>query len=576
MSTRGERFRAAYLVRAPRLIAFLARLFGVLTLLDAFAPNALHGFRPVTRLVRILPDPGTAAAAATVAVGAMILLRVAAGLRKRKRVAWRVAVVVTSVLVAAHILKGRHIGSSLLFLALLILLITARSRFTAKSDPGSRWAAVRALAQILIVALSYGLALLYVYPRFITGHPSLGDRLREVFLGLVGVQGPVEMRRDLFDDVFHATMFGFGLLIVAVVFLVVLRPPEPVARLSEDDEERLRVLLGKHGHRDSLGYFALRRDKAVIWSATGKAAVAYRVVQGVALASGDPIGDPEAWPGAISAFADMVADYGWTPAVVGCSETGATVYRRECGLTAIELGDEAIIEVPEFTLDGRSMRGVRQACGRAERVGYQLQVRRMSDVSVAEVHELAVASAAWRDAETERGFSMALSRVGDRQDPDCVLVTAHLDGALRGILHFVPWGGDGLSLDLMRRDRSADNGLNELMIVSVIRAAEQLGVRRISLNFAVFRDAIERGERIGAGPILRAWRAVLLFASRWWQIESLYRFNVKFRPVWEPRFLSFPATRDLPRIAIAALEAEAFLVRPKFLRRRIDRTPDVL
>ena len=89
----------------------------------------------------------------------------------------------------------------------------------------------------------------------------------------------------------------------------------------------------------------------------------------------------------------------------------------------------------------------------------------------------------------------------------------------------------------------------------------------MSLNFAVFRDAIERGERIGAGPVLRLWRRLLLFASRWWQIESLYRFNVKFRPDWEPRFLSFPNSRDLPRIAVAALEAEAFLVRPRFWRR---------
>jgi len=65
---------------------------------------------------------------------------------------------------------------------------------------------------------------------------------------------------------------------------------------------------------------------------------------------------------------------------------------------------------------------------------------------------------------------------------------------------------------------------------------------------------------------------LLLFASRWWQIESLYRFNLKFRPEWEPRFLSYPATRDLPRIAIAALEAEAFLIRPRLLKQICHRT----
>ena len=162
---------------------------------------------------------------------------------------------------------------------------------------------------------------------------------------------------------------------------------------------------------------------------------------------------------------------------------------------------------------------------------------------------------------------MALSRLGDPADGDCVVVTATLGGELRGVLHFVPWGPDGLSLDLMRRDRSADNGLNELMIAQTMAAGPALGVRRVSLNFAVFREALERGERIGAGPVLRAWRALLIFLSRWFQIESLYRFNVKFRPSWEARFLCFPNSRALPRITVAALEAEAFIVRPRLLNR---------
>ena len=101
--------------------------------------------------------------------------------------------------------------------------------------------------------------------------------------------------------------------------------------------------------------------------------------------------------------------------------------------------------------------------------------------------------------------------------------------------------------------------------------APSLGVRRLSLNFAVFRAALERGEKIGAGPVLRAWRSLLVFASRWFQIESLYKFNAKFCPAWEPRFFVLPGTRDAPRIALAALEAEAFLVWPRVELRRMAR-----
>ncbi len=166
---------------------------------------------------------------------------------------------------------------------------------------------------------------------------------------------------------------------------------------------------------------------------------------------------------------------------------------------------------------------------------------------------------------------MALGRLGAPGDENCVLVTAEENGVLKAILHFVPWGTDGLSLDLMRRDKTAQAGLNDFLIVEAIKAAPGLGVKRVSLNFAMFRAALERGERIGAGPVLKAWRGLLVFLSRWFQIESLYKFNAKFSPVWEPRFFVYPGGRDAPRIAIAALEAEAFLVWPRLEVKRYAR-----
>jgi lysyl-tRNA synthetase class 2 len=180
----------------------------------------------------------------------------------------------------------------------------------------------------------------------------------------------------------------------------------------------VRTLLEKHGARDSLGYFALRADKSLIFSPSGKAAIAYRVLSGVSLASGDPLGDPEAWPGAIAAWLADARRHGWRPSVIGCSEQGGRVYQRH-GLDAIELGDEAIIDVANFSLDGRAMRGVRQAVGRVGRAGYVCDIGRQSDLPPSVVQEAARAAHRFRDGEAERGFSMALSRVGDPDDGNC-------------------------------------------------------------------------------------------------------------------------------------------------------------
>lgn len=331
-------------------------------------------------------------------------------------------------------------------------------------------------------------------------------------------------------------------------------------RLRTDEEElRVRRLLAEHGENDSLGYFATRREKSVVFSPNGRAAVAYRVLAGTSVASADPIGDPDAWPDAVRAWLNESRTYGWTPGVLGASELGAKAY-TDAGLRALEIGDEAVLDVRDFSLAGPERRSVRQAVKRIERAGYSTKVRRHSEIPHDEMAALLLHAQQWRGAETERGFSMALGRLGDPSDGRSVMVEAYDgQGELRGMLSFVPWGRRGLSLDLMRRDRDAENGLNEYMIAEVVAASSHLGAQRISLNFAMFRAVFSDGERIGAGPVLRAWRGVLSMASRFFQLESLYRSNAKYGPDWEPRFLCYSSARRLPRVGIVAGALEGFV-----------------
>jgi lysyl-tRNA synthetase class 2 len=218
------------------------------------------------------------------------------------------------------------------------------------------------------------------------------------------------------------------------------------------------------------------------------------------------------------------------------------------------------------------MRGVRQAVSRCERAGLGVECRRVGELDEPTRREIRIRADEWREGSVERGFSMALGRLAEPDDADSVVVLCRdRAGALRGLLSLVPWGPDGLSLDLMRRDRTAGNGVVEYLVVGLWRGCPELGVRRFSLNFAVFRAVFARGERLGAGPVLRMWRALLLALSRFWQIESLYRANAKYQPEWEPRFLCFGRPGDLPRIGTAALRAEAFLVAPPWAQRVIAR-----
>ncbi|MFE0101430.1 phosphatidylglycerol lysyltransferase domain-containing protein [Streptomyces sp. NPDC059009] len=577
--SRNDASRIRRILRGPRPEAvptFVARactLVGLLNIAAGVFPRFRHS--RMHAIAEVLPGAlGPFAAALALSCGVLLLL-LAHGLRRNKRRAWRAAVVLLPAGAVAQFAYRHSVIGVLISVGLLALLLRHPGEFKALPDPRSRW---RALANFVLLgagSIGLGLVIVSAHPNKVVGDPSITDRLAHVMYGLFGLEGPVDYAGNTSWTV-GASLGALGLVTAITTIYLAFRPEHPAARLTDDDEARLRTLLEKHGSRDSLGHFALRRDKGVVFSPSGKAAVTYRVVSGVMLASGDPIGDVEAWPGAIERFMDEAKAHSWTPAVMGCSETGGQVWTRETGLDALELGDEAVVDVADFSLSGRAMRNVRQMVKRIERNGYETRVRRIRDLGEAELERIQLAADAWRGTDTERGFSMALGRIGDPNDGDCLIATAHKAdeepgpyGDLKAVLHFVPWGKDGVSLDLMRRDRAADPGMNELLIVAALQAAPKLGIAHVSLNFAMFRAALARGEKIGAGPVLRAWRGLLVFLSRWFQIESLYKFNAKFRPRWEPRFVVYRSSKDLPRIGFAAMQAEGFVTLglPGFLRR---------
>ena len=555
----------------PVTAAWLCLLIGLADIIEVVRPGLIYSSH-LTRLHSFVPGTLVNVTHTVSVIIGLLLLMLSHGLKRRKRRAWQAVTVLLAVSAVVHVIPFREgrIVTAVVSALLVAALIYFRAEFYAVGDPRTRWRALWVFLGLVVADVAIGLTYILL-ARGLAQDYSLWQRVVHVVYGLVGVTGPVHFVPDRHNDLFALLTSALGLFTLVVTAYLFFRPARPAGRLSQQDAERVRELLKKQGDRDSLGYFTLRSDKSIIWSPTGKSCIGYRVVSGVMLAGGDPLGDPEAWPGAIHAFLDEAARHAWVPAVMGCGEHAAEVWCREGDLTALELGDEAVVEVADFSLQGRAMRNVRQMVARVERSGYVADVRRAGDVGCEQIGEFARQAGSWRGNPTERGFSMALGRLGAPGDENCVIATATEDGVLRGVLHFVPWGADGLSLDLMRRDRSAQPGVNDFLIVETIKAAESLGIKRISLNFAVFRSALERGERIGAGPVLRLWRGILLFASRWFQIESLYKFNAKFTPAWVPRFFVFPGASDAPRVGLAALEAEAFLVWPKLELRRLGR-----
>ncbi|MBB5869211.1 lysyl-tRNA synthetase class 2 [Allocatelliglobosispora scoriae] len=570
--------KSGWRTHVPRIFSWVLGIVAAICALAALSDAVSDRVQPVRKLIDdyLIPAPANLGYAAFLA----ILAAAAARHKRVARVALTIYFATTAVLYATLLLmwrlipakdfidddgapivtsseaRGLAVTGCIAVIALVVLFL-ARDEFFARVRKGSLRRALGVFAGLAAIGIGIGYSLVTAFPGTLT---DAGNRLLYTISRVLG--GAVAFDFTISGEApgwVNLLLGLFGAIALFAALFTLMRSQQAAAVLEPADEERIRGLLARTGDRDSLGYFATRRDKAAVFAPSEQAAVTYRVVNGVSLASGDPIGSPDGWEPAIALWLDQARTYAWTPAVMGASEEGATAYAK-AGLKVLHLGDEAILRPAEFTLDGRDMRPVRQAINRIERAGYTHRSRRHSEIDDDEMRAVAELATKWRDTDQERGFSMALGRLGDPNDGRCILVEA-LDehGATQAMLSFSPWGARGTSLDLMRRSPDGDNGLNEFLVAGLMADAPRLGVDRVSLNFAVFRSVFAEGARIGAGPILRLWRRVLVFLSRFWQLESLYRANAKYQPRWVPRYLCFGERRELPRVGIASAIAEGFL-----------------
>jgi len=534
---------------------FLVGLFDILA-------NVFHKFRaPVHKLNNILPVFLNGSALATAIFTGLILMILARGLSRRKRRAWVLALVILGINLSTELFRpNKHPVQITLSLLSILALVIFKKSFYAKSDPSTRLQPLIGFGIAVVVFFAASLLLLrYRSHDEIIGLPSLKNIFIFIVEGFVGVTGPIKFTSERTNDLIAITLGSFGVFTLIIPLWLYFRRVKPIPKMSEDDMNIVRKLIKHDLEQDSLGYFATRRDKSVIWSPNRKAGIAYRVQGGVMLASGDPFGEYSLWPAAIAEFLREAEEHAWTPAVMGCSDRGGEVWIEHAGMIAIDIGDEAIIAVKDFTLEGRPMANVRQMVNRIKRKGYSCTTHKWSDLDPHTKTELQKMAHIWRYGVAERGFSMSMDRFGEDADPDTYITIARLENEIKGLLYYVPWTTNGLSLDRMQRERGTDPGVNELMIVETVEWARSNNLEFVSLNFAAFRSLFERADKISAGPITRGTRNLIRFSSNFFQVESLYRFNAKFQPGWETRYVLYPRASDLPKVGWAALRAEKFI-----------------
>ncbi len=507
----------------------------------------------------ILPIGVVQSAVAVTAIAGFAMIMMARGVRRGQRRAWAVAVTMLLVTVGTHLARGGAVAGSLLALVVLALLLFQRESFTAATDRSSLQSSIPSIGLVAVVGVlgaTVGIEFTNLHHYHLPAWPVVAFACLERMIGFTSVALP-----DRVGDFVDPSMLALGAALIVTGLYLVTRPVVD-RRLSERHspterrigELRARDIVRRHG-RGTLDYFALRDDKQLFFHRDSL--VAYAVFGGVALISPDPIGPRGERDEVFAAFRTFSEQHGWTIGVIGAGEEWLSIY-HSAGLHHIYLGDEAVVDCQNFSLQGGKMKGLRQACTRLERNGYTVHFFDPSRIDPAEVTGVVNLISKLRRGEAERGFSMMLGRMFDPKDQGLLLtIVKDPNGQPASVCQFVPSPAiNGYSLDLMRRDPDEHpNGLIDYALCSTIQYLGQHGARGLSLNFAAFRSVLD-GEK-GDGTLLRVERWALKRLSGVLPIESLWSFNAKYDPGWLPRYIVYPAAESFVPVVAAILRAES-------------------
>jgi len=538
----------------PTLAAAVAAVIGLVNLLSALTPNA-HWRGHV--LLQVEPV-GVMHVFHALAVPASVALLVGAFyLRRRRRLAWQLAFTLLCALVVLNVAKGLDVEEAALSAIGAGLLWWGRAEFNVRGDPVRLRSAAWRVPLLAVATL--GLAVAAVAFAKPDAGPSAWVSDAVALLswqpGTLGLRD--EMRHlPLAIELLGVAAFGVAAWLVFRPLAAPRALPDPEVRQAVGE------LVRRHGH-DTLAFFKLRGDQHYLFNDDGSAFLGYQVESGVMLCAGDPVGPPESIGPLLRQAAAFAQERGLRLGAIAVSSGTAPAF-EELGLRRLYLGDEAIVETARFSLEGRAIRKVRQSVNRIEKAGYSFAIELLPDLDPETLAELDRVSSAWRAGADERGFAMALERLGGAQQHDTlVALTRDADGQVRGFLHFVPsYGRAAVSLSFMRRDPETPNGLTEFLVARSLEAFRERGVEEVSLNFAAFARLLTEPENL----FERIAGRVLKWADAWFQIESLYRFNAKFDPRWEPRYVLYEGRLGLARTGVAAAWVEGQL--PKPLARR--------
>jgi phosphatidylglycerol lysyltransferase len=532
----------------------------------AVACRGLHGHYPSAAWAGV---PGQAGPA-------LLLLLCAYGLRRGRRSAWWLAVVINLTVLALGLWVVATAGSAsylpvaglnswarvilparetvVLSALTLIALLTTRRRFDQASDPQAVRKLTAGAATALGVSAGAFLLLDCLLPDGASTGPGFGGQVRDLPMRFLAgpLFGDPFLRASLVERLLYTGVFlSFWVVALGALTAFFLHTCTPS---DADEVERARAILAYGG--SPLSYMSTWPGNAYWFSADGRAAIAYRAIFGVALTVGEPYGDPAGFDSAIAEFARFCRHRGLQPCLYSVTARTRDITRR-LGWQSVHIAEDTLLPLGSLEFSGKKWQGVRAALNKAAREGITAEWWSYAEMPHELLSQIREISGKWMVDKGLPEMSFMLGGLGELDDPNIrCLVAVDTNRKLHAVTSWMPVYDNGRSIgwtiDLMRRNTEGTvRGVMEFLIATAALTFQEEGARFVSLSGAPLAG-IDREENGGQPCALqRALGLVATIMEPAYGFRSLRQFKDKFQPDYQPLYLTYPDPAAIGPIVIA-------------------------
>ena len=532
--------------------AFLTSLVGVVNLLSAVTASE---WARVKWIKGIFPFEVREGGHLFAALTGFFLLMLASNLLRRKRIAWLLTVALLIVSILSHLLKGFDWEESLLSFVLLVQLLVMRDVFTAQSDRPSIAQGFRVLIWALLFTFAYGTAGFFLVDlRHYDYNFSLTDALGQTLAMFFTEDDAGLVPRTPFGYFFANSIYLVGAVTLSYALLMLLRPVllrgEPA---TPAERQRAKEIVEKYG-RSSLAPLTLLKDKAYYFSPSGRSVIAYVPKGRGAIALGDPIGPDDDRKEVMIGFIQFCQRNDWHPAFYQTLPDDLDLYRT-LGFRVLKIGEEAIIDLKAFTLQGKAGKDLRAALNRMKKLGHEVKFYQ-PPISAPLLLELKAVSDEWLKMTQGSEKQFSLGWFYEEYLRDCeIIVVRGADGQISAFVNVIPeYQLNEITIDMMRRRTEVEQGTMDFLFTSMFQHFKERGYDTFNLGLSALSGV---GEKPQSPRLEKALHYLYEHLNQFYNFKGLHAFKEKFKPDWQPRFFVYPGRVALPEVIVGLIRADS-------------------